>query len=177
MDQGRCIPAMLNIIGAALIFISCVAIGMIQARKLEKRRLFLRGMHQGILALMREIDYTASPMTQAMANAALMAGPAGYLFDSAAACLRSGEGCTAGEAWLQAVDSSADIEDEDRALLSLAGEGLGISNSDNQLKALELLRIRLEKAEEHAAEQSKRLGKIWKAMGWSTAAVLVLLLI
>ncbi len=176
MDQGRLIQTMLKMIGAVLIFVSCVILGMKQAKQLEKRQLFLRGAHQGILALMREIDYTAAPMQQALTVSADMAGSAGYLFLQTANKLGEGQGCTAGEAWQAAVASDENITTDDRQLLFLAGEGLGMSDKINQLKSLELLRIRLEQAENDAAEQSARLGKIWKTMGWGTAAVLILLL-
>ena len=151
--------------------------GSMQAQRLEKRRLFLRGVHQGLLALMREIDYAATPMNQALPAAADMAGSAAYIFRKAAKCLSKGEGCTAGEAWQTAIESLDGIAEEDKRLLSLAGEGLGISDATLQLKSLELLRLRIENAEAEAATFAAQNGKIWRTMGWSSGAVLVLLLL
>ena len=167
---------MLKLIGALLVLMASAVAGWYQSRTLERRRMFLRGAHQGILALMREIDYSAAPMQQALSAAADMAGSAAELFHHAAQSLAEGEGCTAGEAW-QAAVNAAQLPIEDQQLLNLAAEGLGISDSANQLKALELLRLRLEQAEAAAAEQSAKTGKIWKTMGWGCGAVLVLLLL
>lgn len=168
---------MLKLLGALCIFTACVCAGRQQARQLEKRRRFLRGAHQGLLALMREIDYAATPMNQALPAAAEMAGPAAPLFLSAADHLARGGGCTAGEAWQKALKAADHIHEEDRRLLALAGEGLGVSDAAQQLKSLELLRLRIETAEREAAENAARFGKIWRTMGWSSGAILVLLLL
>jgi stage III sporulation protein AB len=177
MDQGRRISIMLRLLGALCIFAACISVGRQQARKLEKRRLFLRGAHQGLLALMREIDYGATPMNQALPAAAEMAGPAAPVFLAAAGFLVHGNGCTAGEAWQNALGATDEIHAEDKRLLALAGEGLGISDAAQQLKSLELLRLRIENAETEAAQAAIRYGKIWRTMGWSSGALLVLLLL
>ena len=168
---------MLKLIGALCIFAACITAGKLQAHHLEKRRLFLRGAHQGLLALMREIDYAATPMNQALPAAAEMAGGAAPLFLAAAKHLMQGDGCTAGEAWQIALAEMEGIHDEDKRLLILAGEGLGISDATQQLKSLELLRLRIENAETDAATAATRYGRIWRTMGWSSGAVLVLMLL
>lgn len=168
---------MLKLCGALCILAACVIAGWQRAQALEQRRRWLQGAHQGLLALMREIDYAADPMPQALAAAAELAGPAGDLFRRAAEYLRDSSGCTAGEAWLQALADSRPLAEDDRRLLAMAAEGLGVSDAANQLKALELLRLRLERAELDAAGKAAQLGKIWKALGWGGGAVLVLLLL
>jgi len=167
----------LKLIGALCILAACIAAGRQQARHLQKRRLFLRGAHQGLLALMREIDYAATPMHQALPAAAEMAGPAAFIFSDAAEKLASGDGCTAGEAWQNAIMAADAVHEEDKRLLALAGEGLGISDAAQQLKTLELLRLRIENAEAEAAATVASYGKIWQTMGWSSGAILVLLLL
>ena len=168
---------MLKLIGAICIFAACAIAGWHQASALEKRRLFLQGAHQGFLALMREIDYSAAPMQQALSAAAEMAGSAGALFQQTAQRLADSDGCTAGEAWQETLEHCLELLPEDKMLLSLAAEGLGTSDAANQLKTLELLRLRLEKAEADAAAEVAKTGKIWKTMGWGCGAVLVLLLL
>ena len=168
---------MLKLLGAICIFAACAIAGWHQASTLEKRRRLLQGAHQGLLALMREIDYSAAPMQQALLAAAEMAGPAQWLFEQTAQRLAEGDGCTAGEAWQATLAQPTDLLAADRMLLALAAEGLGTSDAANQLKTLELLRLRLEKAEADAAAEVSRTGKIWKTMGWGCGAVLVLLLL
>lgn len=168
---------MLRIIGALCILIACIGAGRQQAHALEKRRLFLQGAHQGLLALMREIDYASSPMNQALPAAAQMAGSAAFIFLKTAQILAEGEGCTAGEAWQTALNTAVGIKEADKRLLYLGGEGLGISDASLQLKSLELLRLRVEQAESEAAAEAIRYGKIWRTVGWSGGAVLVLILL
>jgi len=168
---------MLRLLGAVLILAACVLCGQMLSRRLRERQLFLRGCHQGLLALMREIDYAASPMQRALPAAAEPAGPAAQLFLLTAEKLAASSGCTAGEAWLEALASLPALAEEDRRLLSLLSEGLGLSDAASQLKALELLRQRLEAAEAGAAEQMARYGRIWRSLGWSMGAILILLLL
>lgn len=165
----------MRVLGALLIFLACVIAGNMLARRLTQRQLFLRGAHQGLLALMREIDYAASPMQRALPAAAEMAGPAAPLFLATAQRLADCGGYTAGEAWSEALAALPSLADEDRRLLALLGEGLGISDAASQLKSLELLRQRLENAEAEVAALASRYGKIWHSLGWSLGAVLVLL--
>ena len=103
MDSGRLLRGVLRLLGAVLILAACVLLGQMLSRRLRERRLFLRGCHQGLLALMREIDYAASPMRRALPAAAEPAGPAAQLFLLAAEKLAASSGCTAGEAWLEAL--------------------------------------------------------------------------
>ena len=51
MGQKRFLLAMLKLIGAICIFVACAFAGWHQASSLEKRRRFLQGAHQGLLAV------------------------------------------------------------------------------------------------------------------------------
>ena len=135
----------------------------------------LCGAHQGILTLMREIEY-ATPMSKAMSAAASCSGSASQLFSRTAQILENGEGLTAGEAWRISLEQEQ-LNEADRVLLLLGGDGLGLSHSTEQLRSLELLRQRLAEAEKLAAKEADRCGRIWSVMGWSMGAVLALLLI
>ena len=96
-----------------------------------------------------------------------MAGSAGQLISTKQQRrLAAGDGCTAGEHGRKHVDQAADLQPEDRMLLSLAAEGLGTSDATNQLKSLELLRLRLEAEADAAAEEAKTREKFGETMGW-----------
>ena len=166
---------MLKILGALCVMMAGIGGGTAMAARLRQRQLFLRGVQQGLLALMRGIDF-ALPMSRALAEAAEAAGEAKNLFQRAAALLKESDGLTAGEACLQAL-SGVEAKAEDKELLRLVAEGLGMSGSGGQLKALELSRLRLAEAETKAAAETERGGKIWRTAGWSCGAVLALLLL
>ncbi len=169
---------MLKIIGAVLIIIASASIGRLFAAKLHQRQICLSQLQQGLLALEREVGFAATPLPQALAQAALAANHGGVVFTAAADLLVNGEGLSAAEAFEQSIaESQLAISKEDRQILADLSAGLGLSDCDDQLKKIELIRLRLQSAETEAKEQYASWGKIWKNIGWSVGAVLVLMFI
>ena len=134
------------------------------------------GAGAGLDALIRDIDYLASPLPLALTQAAREAGAAAELFTLAAESLRGGDGLTAGEAW-QAALAECGPEDSLRLLLAPVAAGLGETDAKCQLRQLQACRQQVERGREQAAEAYARFGKLWRAMGWCGGAVIILLLI
>lgn len=169
---------MLKVIGAIMIIIASAGIGRLFAVKLQQRQVCLNQLQQGLLALEREVGFAATPLPQALNQAALAAGHGGVVFTAAADFLVNGEGLSAAEAFSQSIeDSKLTINSQDRQILADLSAGLGLSDCDDQLKKIELIRLRLQSAEAEAKEQYASWGKIWKNIGWSVGAVLVLMFI
>ena len=166
---------MLKIAGMIMILIACAGAGRLRAYLPRKRQMLLRGAQQGLLSLMREMSY-AVPISQALSNASAAAAQAGWLFQGTSDLLAEGRGITAGEAWAENIRNHG-MDGEDAELLMLIGDGLGLSDNEDQRRRLELLRQRLAEAEEKSALEAEKYGKIWRAMGWSCGAVLALLLL
>ena len=166
---------MLKLLGSICILTACAGLGKIKASQPEKRRSFLQGAGQGLLALMREMEYAAS-MSRALRAAATSAGTAAEIFLAAADNMKNGEGATAGESWKTAL-TSLNINEKDRALLSIVGDGLGAGELQGQLHALELCRLRIADEEAAAKEEAARYGRVWQTVGWSCGGILALLLL
>ena len=166
---------MLKLLGGICILIACAGLGRMKAAVPEKRQRMLQGVGQGLLALMREMEY-AAPMSRALRAAASSAGTAEDIFLAAANAMQNGEGTTAEEAWRSALETQQP-DPKDRALLSIVGDGLGAGELQSQLHALELSRLRIAEAETAAKEEAERYGRVWKTVGWSCGGILALLLL
>ncbi len=169
---------MLRWVGLIMVVLGCGLMGQLLAKSLERRCKVLQELGQGLLILEREIGYSATLLPQALAQAGQGAGQAGELFIVTGELLAAGEGQGAGHAWLDALDRTApdlNLEEETRQLLVAFGQGLGLSHSQDQLKRLELCRLRLEGLETEAKNKWRQLGKVWKNLGWAMGLALALL--
>ena len=81
---------MLRLIGALLIGFSCAYLGHWGARQLKLHCQLLAGLQQGLLLLEKEINYAATPLPEALLQAAAVAGLAEPLFSQTAQFLQSG---------------------------------------------------------------------------------------
>lgn len=169
---------MLKLLGAFLVIAACAAGGMLASKSLERRCRILRGLQEGLLALKREISFSNSRLSQAMAAAAVSAGQSYELFQLTGEKLTEGQGISAGEAWQEALKEFAFdtvLEREELEVLQSFGVGLGLSDINDQINRLELCRQRLESIEKNAELQWQKLGKVWRNLGWSLGIVLALL--
>ena len=64
----------------------------------------------------------------------------------------------------------ADVE-----ILAAFGEGLGLSDAQEQENRIELCRLRLASAEEAAVALANQMGKVWRNLGWALGLLLTLL--
>ena len=165
--------AVLAIVACCLIMGACVGLGGWGASRLRRRIDCLSGLLRGVDSLMRDVDYLASPLPQALEQAADCAGFAAGVFAAASKLLRSGEGLSGSEAWLAAL---AETDCREPAAASV-GAGLGETDAAGQLQQLAACRQRLDLAREEAEGELARFGKIWRSMGWCGGAALILLLL
>ena len=167
--------AVLAIVACCLIMGACVGLGGWGASRLRRRIDCLSGLLRGVDSLMRDVDYLASPLPEALEQAAGCAGEAAAVFAAAAELLRSGRGLSGSEAWLTALEES-----EYRDCMPAAacvGAGLGETDAAGQLQQLDACRQRLDLAREEAEKDLARFGKVWRAGGWCGGAALILLLL
>ena len=155
--------------------------GSLFASRLSRRVRYLQQLQRGFLALSTEISYSSTALPPALEIASRQAdGDMGELFTCAGKKLLSGQGGSAEEAWRQAVESvngKYALANKDQEVLSAFGLGLGLSDRTDQLKRLELTRLRLSSLEEEACEDKQKLGKVWQALGWGAGLGLVFLLL
>lgn len=167
---------MLKLLGALLVGLSCVLLGRWGAGQLRRHCELLAGLQQGLLLLEKEIHFAATPLPEALRQAAAGAGPAAEIFAATAAGLQAGQGWTAAEAWNQALQPfEARLKREEYQEMSAFAAGLGLTDSDNQLKRIELTRAKMAAAEQYAREQYRSQGKVRQSLGWAAGAALILL--
>ena len=161
--------AVLAVAACCLIMGACVGLGS------WRRINYLSGLIRGVDSLMRDIDYLALPLPEALEQAADCAGEAAAAFAAAARLLRSGQGLSGSEAWLTAL-TETDCGDC-MPVAACIGAGLGETDAAGQLQQLDACRQRLDLALEEAEKDLARFGRIWRAGGWCGGAVLILLLL
>lgn len=169
---------MLKIVGAVMIIFVSVSIGRLLAGELDKRCQLLHDLQQGLLALEREISYTATLLPEAMLVAAKAGGTAAVIFRDTSKLLLERQGENAQRAWEMAVEKAGRelvLAAGDLSILYDFGRGLGLSGTNDQIKRLELSRQRLFQAEEVAKDQAKRLGKVWKNLGWAAGFAIAII--
>ncbi|MBQ6537144.1 MAG: stage III sporulation protein AB [Firmicutes bacterium] len=167
--------AVLAVAACCLIMGACAGLGSWGAARLRRRINYLSGLIRGVDSLMRDIDYLALPLPEALEQAADCAGEAAAAFAAAARLLRSGQGLSGSEAWLTAL-TETDCGDC-MPVAACIGAGLGETDAAGQLQQLDACRQRLDLALEEAEKDLARFGRIWRAGGWCGGAVLILLLL
>ena len=172
---------MLKAVGALIVIFACGTAGCLFAGRLARRVRYLQQLQRGFLALATEISYTSTALPPALEIASRQAeGDMGELFRGAAQKLLSAQEKSAEETWRQAVEQTVTrfgLPGRDKEALTAFGLGLGLSDRTDQLKRLELTRLRLSSLEEEACEERQKLGKVWQALGWGAGLGLALLLL
>lgn len=168
-----------KLLGAIFILCSSVVAGRLSTVDLIRRPQQLASLQRGILALETEIGYGATPLPQAFQQAAGQAGDLQSVFTGTAQKLQAGIGLTAGEAWqksLQEKKNTLSLKKDDIQIASLMGENLGLSDGEDQLKRLALLRVRLQAQEEIAQKEKEKLAKVRQSLSIALGFVLILIL-
>ena len=170
----------MKVLGALLVFLACGSLGVMLAFNLTRRQEVLRELQTALQLLETEIAYTATPLPEALPRvAAKTRSPTRLLFAAAHHTLLNTFGAMASEAWsdgVKALARAAPLEEEDLAVLTDFGQGLGQGDRADQVKKLELARAQLRKLEEMAAENRVRQARVWQALGFLSGLTIILLL-
>lgn len=171
---------MLKIIGASLALAASTGIGFTMARDYTERPRQLRAIESALQMLETEIVYGATPLTEALDHIAAGCDPGvNVLFRQTASELRQAGGCTAGEAWRQALAAlyqASAVKDTDIAVLKRLGASLGLSDRRDQEKHLKLAREQLKREIRLAEELAEKNGRLCKYLGVLGGLALVLVL-
>jgi len=171
---------MLKILGAGLAVAACAGIGFTMARDYTERPRQLRAIESALQMLETEIVYGATPLTEALDYIAAGCDPGvNVLFRQTAKELRQSGGCTAGEAWHQALTALfrvSALKNADIAVLKRLGVSLGLSDRQDQEKHLKLAREQLRQEIRLAEELAGKNGRLCKYLGVLGGLALVLVL-
>lgn len=169
---------MIRLVGAALVAAGGAWIGFQAAAALRRQVRELRQLEAGLSLLERELELNAPPLARLLERgAARSQGPARVLFQG---CLR-GLGRLDREdfscLWRRLVEEQTGLPPEGRDILSPLGDTLGRYEAERQREVLSAARRRLGELSARLEADSRRLGRVYQALGLSGGAFLVILLL
>jgi len=178
--KGRGI-VLVKIVGGLLTFLACGAYGLAGAKSLDNRVRQLKSIRFALAILEKEITYLQNPLPRALQKTALLAEPPTRQFLAVAAgCLERRGGVTAEEAWLEGIKTlqeNSDLSETDLFLLQSFASRLGMSDTEEQKKAFQLLGEEIKQLEDSAFKTAATEKKLWTYGGFLLGTLVVLLLL
>jgi stage III sporulation protein AB len=165
--------------GALLTVLACGWVGLIVAKNYRNRPWELRYLGSALQMLETEIVYASTPLPEALKKIAeRVEFPVAFLFEVASTTLKTGEGGTADEAWITAVNKFMQVSSLikiDLDILISFGHSLGASDKSEQVKILQLTREQLKHQEISAEAERMKNEQIWRLFGFLIGLVIVFL--
>jgi len=172
---------MIKLTGALLVLFAGTAFGFFQAAKYVQRSKQLRILIHALQRLETEINYGQTPLPDAFNRTSQMTEqPIAILFEQTAKLLENEEELALHEAWLQAVEycwGYTALKSREKEVLLRMGTVLGMSDSDDQRKHLQLAQLQLKSEEEGAREEQQKYEGMWKSLGALGAVLIVILMV
>lgn len=170
---------MLRLMGAALLTAGTAALGLGAVGRLDGRVRDLRELLAGVELLQRELGWRLAALPEGLELAAGTAeGRTARFFRLCAEGARHLNGRTFQQVWQEGLDECRfRLDAGDRELLEQLGSVLGRYDGDSQRQALEGAAARLERRQVQAAEERRRLGRVYGVLGMTAGLFLVILLI
>lgn len=169
---------MIRLVGAALVGLSCGWLGIKNARRLSERVEALETLDSALGQMERELAMRLSPLPQLMEElSAHTASPARELF---AGCRTALDGLGRerfADAWTRLVEELPDLQAEDRRALVPLGQVLGRYDGAGQRETIAGTRRALGELRARAEEDSRRLGRVYRALGAAGGGFLIILLL
>ncbi len=169
---------MIRLMGAALLTAGGAALGLAGVARLEGRVRDLGALAAGLDAMERELGWRLAPLPDALETAGRAAGGgAARFFAQCAGAAREG-GRAFQELWRDSLEAAPlRLAEGDRALLRRLGQVLGRYDADSQRRALAEAVAELRALRAEAAEDRRRLGRVYGVLGVAGGLLLVILLI
>lgn len=169
---------MVRMIGAVLVAAGAAWMGFQAAAGLHNRTRAIREMAGGLAVLERELELNAPPLSRLLVRGAAQShGPAKILFQDCALGLDNLAQESFSLLWQRLTGRLTELGPEGQAVLSSLGDTLGRYDGERQREALAAVRLRLEELAGCLEEDSRRLGRVYQALGLSGGAFLVILLL
>lgn len=164
-------------------FLGCVLVaagggywGVRAAAQQRREEEDLRKLLLALELLERELSLRMTPMPRLLGQLSLRCpAPAGAFFGSCAE--RMNQGTPLSVVWREEVDQVPGLDEESRALLYPLGQVLGRYEAEGQGEAIAGVRRELELLCRRRGEESRRLGRVYRALGLTGGAFLVILLL
>lgn len=168
----------MRLLGAALVAAGTAWLGFRASAELRGRVRALENMAEGLALLERELELDAPALPQLMDRlAARVQGPAGALFQDCRRALDHLEEESFSLAWRRLAAEREELGDDGRQALLPLGDTLGRCDCQEQGKAVDCVRRRLEELARRAEEVHRSQGTVYQALGCSGGAFLLILLL
>ncbi len=169
---------MLRLLGVALVAAGCVAAGCSAAASLSARTRDLGEAEQILEAVARELEWSLVPLPVALQRAAAGSARAQKWLGPLAERIASAEEQSFQNLWDEALRTSGlALTGEDCAVLQRLGTVLGRYDAASQCQALAAAGARLHSLREEAAARQKALSHLYRTLGLTVGALLMVLLL
>lgn len=171
---------MFKLVGALILFMTGVLFGLHQAAHYANRPKHIRQWIQALQRLETEINYSFTPLAQALERTSkAIAAPTAAIWLNAAYKLQQNDSKTTAECWNEALEEgwdSTSMKPIEKEVLLQLGSTLGISDRSDQLKHIQLAMNQLQSEESIAKNEQQRYEKMWKTLGALGGALIVILM-
>ncbi len=161
--------------------IAAVWLGESKVRILRQRVRQLQLFQQSLKLLATEVAYAHSILAVAFLRVSRQTSfPVEEIYSTAARMLDSGQDLSARQAWssaLNQISGKTCFTEKDLEVIGSLGVSLGESRKEGQLTQIELILKRLEFVLREAQEDKARNEKMWRFLGLTGGAALVILLL
>ena len=158
---------MTALIGKLLLFLGCSTLGISRGVQLNQRTICLQNFRRSLEGLTRELTFSLRPLSELLEAAARESKGSVRVFFTAclAAFVQGGQESWA-ESWRQALEETdLPLKEEDRQMLTEAGDILGRYDAQSQLQGLRGLLSRIEEQISAAREETHRLRRVYVTVG------------
>lgn len=170
---------MLRAVGAALLLSGSAGLGLAGVRRLERRVAALRSLIEALELMERELDFRLPPMKELILETARRsAEPASGFLRACGEGMDALEGRPLAGLWRQtAAEKLPALKHGEQEVLFSVGAVLGRYDGEGQRRAIAAARERLAGFLSDAAEERRRQGRVYGALGVTAGAFLVILLL
>lgn len=169
---------MIKLLGTVLVAAGAAWLGFRAAAALRDRVRTLDEMGEGLALLEQELELDAPPLPTLMERLIPRSrGPARALFQGCRLALEHLDREDLSQAWRRLVGELRELGEEGRQALLPLGDALGRCGCGEQERAVAAVRRRLGELADRAEEDSRRQGRVYRALGLSGGAFLVILLL
>lgn len=170
---------MIKLIGSMLVVLATSAIGFQVAKRYRERPREIQSLIEALRMLRAEIEYTATPLPQALTNVAQRLGrPVSVLLGTTADALSQADVTVkeALHAGINACQSQAHLTESDYHAIGVFGRTLGTSDLLHQSQQFEATLAQLESARKEADDQKRQYERLWQYIGVLSGLFIVILL-
>lgn len=169
---------MIQLMGAVLVAAGAAWMGMRGADALQERAQSLRDMAEALRLLEQDLELSDPTLFRLMKRLVPRCrGPAKELFQDCSQALEQLAEEEFSQSWRRLVLLRKELGEEGQQCLLPLGDTLGQCAGAEQCRTISAVRRRLEASADRAEEDYRRQGKVYRALGLSGGAFLVILLL